>query len=80
MAIEIEKPNPTNTSSAEHSKASAAELIIGFSILGCIVAGCIALFKAFQVQAGTDVLLCVVSAVIAFGFVVYLYFGKLGRE
>lgn len=44
--------------------------------LGILIAGIIALFKAFASTSGMDIFLCVLAAVVAFGSVVWLYFTK----
>ena len=54
----------------------AGDGVIGFAVLGCLVAGVLALFKAFAAATGWDTFLCTIAAVAAFGTVVWLYFSK----
>ena len=56
--------------------ASGAETVLGFAILGCLVAGGVGVAKALSMQSGFDVLLCLLGSVAAFGMVFYIYFRK----
>ena len=49
---------------------------LGFAVLGCLLAGTIALYKAATMTDGLGVAGCVLGAVVAFGFVAYLYLGR----
>jgi FtsH-binding integral membrane protein len=61
-------PQPTDS--------TAGTGVVGFAILGCLIAGVIALFKAFVASTGLDTLLCTVGAVLAFGAVIWIYCSK----
>lgn len=54
------------------SRASAGDGVVGFAVLGCLLAGVVAVFKAFVASSGLDTLLCTLGAVFAFGAVAYL--------
>jgi len=62
------------TSSPKES--SAGDGVVGYAILGCLIAGGIALFKAFFASTGIDTLLCTTGAVLAFSSVIWLYCWK----
>ena len=64
----------TRASEPEHS--SSAEIIIGFAVLGLLAAGFVGISKALSMNSGSDVLLCLLGSVAAFGAVIYIYFGK----
>ncbi len=60
--------------SSDHNSAPVeAELGSGYAVLGCLVAGCVGILKAFGMQTGGDVLVCLVASVLAFGAAFYLY-------
>lgn len=50
--------------------------MIGFAILGCLVAGGVGILKALSMENGADVLLCLLGSVAAFGTVFYFCFRK----
>lgn len=58
----------------EHS--SSAETVVGFAVLGLLVAGAVGIWKAMSMESGLDVLFCLLGSVAAFGAVYYIYFGK----
>lgn len=55
---------------------SSCETVIGFAILGCLVAGGVGIAKALSMESGVEVLLCLLGSVAAFGMVFYVYFRK----
>ena len=55
---------------------SSAETVVGFAVLGCLVAGGVGLAKALSMESGFDVLLCLLGSVAAFAMVFYIYFRK----
>jgi hypothetical protein len=57
----------------EHSSADA---VMGFAVLGCLVAGIVGIFKASNMQSGIDVFLCLLGSVAAFGMVYYICFRR----
>ncbi len=57
-------------------RGASAETVVGFAVLGLLVAGTVGILKALSMESGFDVLLCLVGSVAAFGTVYYLYFGK----
>ncbi|HTJ00974.1 MAG TPA: hypothetical protein VL527_18975 [Dongiaceae bacterium] len=67
------KTSPQSTAS---EPSSAADTMIGFAILGCLVAGGVGILKAFSMENGADVLLCLLGSVTAFGTVFYFCFRK----
>ncbi|MEY2466442.1 MAG: hypothetical protein QOD03_963 [Verrucomicrobiota bacterium] len=57
-------------------RSSSAETVVGFAILGCLIAGGVGIVKALDMTSGIDVLLCLLGSVAAFGMVFYIYFRK----
>ena len=57
-------------------RSSSSETVIGFAILGCLIAGGVGIVKALEMGSGIDVLLCLLGSVAAFGMVFYIYFRK----
>ena len=57
-------------------RASSAETVVGFAVLGCLVAGCVGITKALSMESGFDVFLCLLGSVAAFGTVCYIYLRK----
>lgn len=66
-----------NQSTASNTNTNTgAETVVGFAVLGCLVAGCVGIAKALEMDRGLDVLLCLLGSVAAFGMVFYVYFGR----
>jgi hypothetical protein len=61
---------------AAPTRSSSAETVVGFAVMGCLVAGAGGVLKALQMESGFDVLLCLLGSVAAFGTVYYIYFGR----
>ena len=55
---------------------SSAEMVVGFAVLGCLIAGSVGIIKAWSMQDGFNVLLCLLGSIAAFGTVFYLYFRR----
>ena len=66
----------TDTQSVKVDRNASAETVVGFAVIGCLVAGAIGIDKATEMQNGLDVLLCLLGSVAAFGMVFYIYFRK----
>jgi hypothetical protein len=66
----------TENRSATSERNSSAETVVGFAVLGCLVAGGVGIVKALSMESGLGVLLCLLGSVAAFGMVYYIYFGK----
>jgi hypothetical protein len=60
----------------EIEQSSNADTVLGFAVLGCLLAGIVGVYKATQMQGGFDVLLCLVGSVAGFGAVFYIYLGR----
>ncbi|HWD91463.1 MAG TPA: hypothetical protein VG938_03855 [Verrucomicrobiae bacterium] len=58
------------------SPSSTFDTVIGFAVLGCLVAGGVGIVKALGMNSGVDVLLCLVGSSAAFGTVLYFCFHK----
>jgi len=58
------------------SQNSSAETVVGFAVLGLLVAGAVGVVKALNMESGSGVLLCLLSSVAAFGSVYYIYYGR----
>lgn len=65
--------NPPTTAP---ERSSSAETTLGFAVMGCCVAGFIAIYKAMTMTTGVGVLLCVLAAIAAFGTVAFIYLRK----
>jgi hypothetical protein len=50
--------------------------VLGFAVIGLLVAGTVGVVKAMSMASGIDVLLCLLGSVAAFGAVYFIYFGK----
>ena len=72
MTTQTQTQNPTESS--EHN--SSASTVLGFAVIGLLVAGTVGVLKALSMDTGFDVLLCLLGSVAAFGAVYYIYFGK----
>jgi hypothetical protein len=66
----------TENQTVKVDRNAGAETVVGFAIIGCLVAGAVGIDKALDMQNGWDVLLCLLSSVAAFGMVFYIYFRK----
>jgi hypothetical protein len=72
MTIQTQTQNRTETA----ERSSNADTVVGFAVLGLLVAGGVGVLKALSMDNGFDVLLCLLSSVAAFGAVYHIYFGK----
>jgi len=52
------------------------EKMMVLAVFGCLIAGIVGVIKAFKMENGSDVLLCLLGAIVAFGAVLYAYFWK----
>ena len=70
----------TQTQAENHTvvpeRSSSVDTVVGFAVLGCLVAGGIGIVKALEMKGGFDVLLCLLGSVAAFGMLFYIYFRK----
>jgi len=53
----------------------SGDTVVGYSTLGCLVAGTLGIFKA-MVSDGFGAAICLLAAVAAFATVCYIYFRK----
>ena len=72
MTIQTQAENPSETT----ERNSSANTVLGFAVIGLLVAGTVGVLKALSMDSGFDVLLCLLGSVAAFGVVYYIYFGK----
>ena len=81
MATQTEEEEPKarrdnsdrfETWSAEHDTPTA----LGWAVLGCLGAGAVGLYKAWQMQSPAGVLVCLLGSVAAFGVVMCFILGK----
>ena len=56
--------------------SAGGEKVVGFAVLGCLVAGTVGILKALGMESGIDVLLCLLASVAAFGTVLYICFRR----
>ena len=73
MITQIQTQNRT---AAPERSSTSAETVVGFAVLGCLVAGGVGIAKALSMESGFGVLLCLLGSVAAFGMVFYIYFRK----
>ena len=66
----------TQNQSAASDRNTGAETVVGFAVLGCLIAGGVGIAKALDMDRGLDVLLCLLGSVASFGVVFYIYFGR----
>ncbi len=66
----------TQNRSETPERSSSADTVVGFAVLGLLVAGTVGVLKALSMESGIDVLLCLLGSVAAFGGVYYIYFGR----
>lgn len=69
---ETEKPASQESRAAK----GQAEMVVGFAILGCLMAGGVGIWKASEMASGLDVLLCLLGSVTAFGTVFYIFLDR----
>ncbi len=62
--------------SCEETIAGSAQTVLGFAVLGMLVAGGVGIAKAMEMEHGSDVLLCLLGSIAAFGTVFFIYFRK----
>jgi len=55
----------------------SGEAVVGYSVLGCLAAGTIGIFKALNME-GVGAAACLQASVAAFGTVCYIYLRKGG--
>ena len=66
----------TENQTVKVDRYASAETVVGFAVIGCLVAGAVGIDKALEMTSGIDVLLCLLGSVAAFGMVFYIYFRK----
>ncbi|MHB8519972.1 MAG: hypothetical protein ACYDH9_04370 [Limisphaerales bacterium] len=66
----------TQHQSGTTERSSSTDTVLGFAVIGCLVAGTVGVLKALSMESGFDVLLCLLGSVAAFGAVFYVYLGK----
>jgi hypothetical protein len=65
--------NETKRQPAEISvPESSASMILGFAVIGLLVAGGVGVVRALSMETGSGVLLCLLGSVAAFGLVVHI--------
>jgi hypothetical protein len=66
----------TQSRSGVEKRGGSGETVVGFAVLGCLVAGGVGIARAMSMESGLDVLFCLLGSVAAFGAVFYLCFGR----
>lgn len=66
----------TENRSETSERSSNANTVVGFVVMGLLVAGTVGILKALGMESGLDVLLCLIGSVTAFCAVYYIYYGK----
>ena len=72
MSTQTQRKNQSEAS----ERSSGADTVVGFAVLGCLVAGTVGIIQALNMKSGFDVLLCLLGSVAAFGMVFYIYFRR----
>ena len=66
----------TQNRSETTERNSSASTVLGFAIIGLLVAGAVGALTAMSMESGFDVLLCLLGATGAFGMALCAYFWK----
>ncbi len=66
----------TEDRSAALDRGAGVDMVVGFAVLGCLVAGAVGIGRALNMDSGLDVLLCLLGSVAAFGVVLFTYLRK----
>jgi hypothetical protein len=66
----------TDNQRVRADRNASAETVVGFAVIGCLIAGAVGIAKAMDMDSGWDVLLCLLGSVAGFGMVFYIYFRK----
>jgi hypothetical protein len=66
----------TQNRSETTARSSSTDTVLGFAVIGLLVAGTVGVLKALSMESGFDVMLCLLGSVAAFGAVCYIYFGR----
>jgi hypothetical protein len=69
-------PDARTENRIKTERTSSGETVLGFAVLGCLLAGAVGILKALSMESGVDVLFCLLGSVAAFGTLFYLYLGK----
>jgi hypothetical protein len=73
-------PDPMNTTTQTRrippTSSSKGDTVVGFAMVGFLLAGAVGLVKAMGMTSGVDVLFCLLGSATAFGAVVYVCFHK----
>lgn len=72
MRTRTQTENQTTTT----ERGNSGDTVVGFAVLGCLVAGAVGIDRALNMPSGFDVLLCLLGSVAAFGMVFYIYFRR----
>ena len=67
---------PAENRTITKERGNSGDTVVGFAVLGCLVAGFVGISRALNMQSGFDVLLCLLGSVAAFGMVFYIYFRR----
>jgi hypothetical protein len=66
----------TQNRSETTDRHSSANTVMGYAVIGLLVAGTVGVLKAMYMQSGIDVMCCLLGSVAAFGVVYWICFGK----
>ena len=74
----METPTETEAPLDREIKAASGsgEMVVGFAIMGCLMAGGVGIWKATNMASGLDVFWCLLGAVASFGVVFYIFLGR----
>jgi hypothetical protein len=67
---------PTQTWRIPPTSSSKGDTVVGFAMVGFLLAGAVGLVKAMGMTSGVDVLFWLLGSATAFGAVVYVCFHK----
>jgi hypothetical protein len=69
-------PTQAQNPNESRDRHSSADSVLGFAVIGLLVAGTVGVLKAMSMDSGVDVLFCLLGSVAAFGAVYFICFDK----
>jgi hypothetical protein len=66
----------SNTERVENEATSTRTSALDWAVFGCLAAGAVGIIKALNMEKASDVLVCLVGAVLAFGVVFFAHLRK----
>lgn len=60
----------------EQTEVKSRTSALDWAVFGCLAAGAVGIIKALDMDKASDVLLCLIGSVLAFGVVFYMHIQK----